>query len=237
MTKTNRNPPFLGKLKTTAWRTMGARFNASRRLKRRELVANASIAIFALLSVILAIGQRLYSIPPGSALDNYVTALSVSLGLFVIVISLIEGSNLGPQKAELLYRNGEELNAFQRKLELLSDPTLEDDNVTKLEVLDELRDEYEKIKGRCPYNHEPIDNQSFQADHRLSPEFLDDKGTPTMGRGKAFWIRILNFLSPVWYFGALWIVVGALLSAILWVNLGKHPMPETSGTEHAQPSK
>ena len=95
-------------------------------------------------------------------------------------------------------------------------------------------------RGRIGANEQLSDEGiafRFDSYHRLSPEFLNDKGTPTMGRVRALWIQILNFLSPIWYFGALWIVVGALLSAILWVNLDKHPTLGSSGTEHAQPSK
>src|SRR5258708_1222204 len=100
---------FLKRLRFTAWRTMGARFNASRRLKRRDIIGAFSIAVFAMIGVGLAIVQRIYEFQAGTALDNFVTALSVLLGMFVVAISLIEWGYQGAHKAEALYRTGEEL--------------------------------------------------------------------------------------------------------------------------------
>jgi SMODS and SLOG-associating 2TM effector domain family 5 len=67
---------FLTRLRFTAWRTMGARFNAARRLKRRDIIGAFSIAVFAMIGVGLAIVQPIYEVRPGN-LDNFLTALSV----------------------------------------------------------------------------------------------------------------------------------------------------------------
>jgi SMODS and SLOG-associating 2TM effector domain family 5 len=107
---------FLTRLRFTAWRTMGARFNAARRLKRRDIIGAVSIAVFAMIGVGLAIVQPIYEIKPGN-LDNFLTALSVLLGMFVVAISLIEWGYQGGHKAEVLYRTGEELTEFHRKLD------------------------------------------------------------------------------------------------------------------------
>ena len=68
---------FLSELRTSAWCTSGARFNASRRLRRRDWFAMFSIAIFSAIGVGLAIVQKIYGFETGMPADNFVTALSI----------------------------------------------------------------------------------------------------------------------------------------------------------------
>ena len=70
---------FLLALRTTVWRTAGARYNAARRLKRREFMSVLSLALLSSLSVAIAFLQRIYSPQGGTPLDNYLTALQVVL--------------------------------------------------------------------------------------------------------------------------------------------------------------
>ena len=72
---------FLVSLRTMAWRTAGARYNAARRLKRREWFSTFSLASLSALSIAVAFAQRIYSPQSGTPLDNYLTAMSVSLDL------------------------------------------------------------------------------------------------------------------------------------------------------------
>ena len=59
------------KLKTDAWQTAGARYNAARRLKRRDLFATISLSLFSAIGVGLAVVQKIYNPQSGSTLDNY----------------------------------------------------------------------------------------------------------------------------------------------------------------------
>lgn len=214
----NNMQTFLGNLRTTAWRSSGARFNASRRLKLRDWFATFSVSGFSAISVGLAVVQRIYALQSGTPIDNYVTTLAVCIGLFVIVISLIEWGAGNAVKAGALYRNGEELNGFQRKLEQrLSEAA--DGPPCAAEEVTALREEYEEIKGRCPYNHEPVDNRLFLAEHRLSPEFADGSGNPTISWLEGCWIKIHSPLNAIWYFGLFWIVIFVLLWFTPWKSV------------------
>jgi hypothetical protein len=209
---------FLGNLRTIAWRTAGARFNASRRLKLRDGFATFSIAGFSAISVVLAMVQRIYALQTGTAIDKYVTTLAVCIGLFVIIISLIEWGAGNSVRADALHRSGEELNAFQRKLEQRLSEAV-DGPPCPAEEITALREEYEEIKGRCPYNHEPVDDLLFMAEHRLSPEFIDGSGNPTISLLEGCWIKIRSPLSATWYFGLFWIVIFILLWLTPWKSV------------------
>jgi len=54
---------YIQKLRTDAWRTGGARYNAGRRLKRRDLFATLSLSLFSATGVSLAVVQRKLSYP------------------------------------------------------------------------------------------------------------------------------------------------------------------------------
>ena len=206
---------FLKDLRVTAWRTAGARFNAARRLKRRDWVATFSIAMFSAISVALAVIQRVYSFEVGTAADNYVTTLAVCIGLFVVVISLIEWGSANAVKADILYRNAETLNEFQRKLEQML-AVAADDSALEANDITALREEYERIKRQCPYNHEPVDDNLFRACHRLSPEFGDSTGKPKITRIHAGWVMFQSVIAAIWHFSFFWFVILALLWATPW---------------------
>lgn len=206
---------FLEELRTAAWRTEGARFNAARRLKRRDWFATFSIGAFSAAGIAVAFIQKVYEVTAGTPADKYLTALSVCLGLFVIVVSLIEWGVSGAVKAEALFQNAQKLNAFQRRLgqrlaEVADGKPFSSDEATAL------REEYELIKIECTHNHEPVDDQLFLAQRRLDPEFARLFRRPNQSWFEAKWAWITSLLSVVWYFGFFWLAIGGLIWAIPW---------------------
>lgn len=203
---------FIAELRTTAWRTAGARFNASRRLKRRDWFATLSIAMFSAIGVALVVVQKVYELQPGSAVDNYITVLSACIGLFVIVISLIEWGAAGSLKTDALHRNAEQINQFQRKLGLVL-AEMADGHTPVGGAIKQLHEEYEAIKATCQFNHEPIDDLLFKVQHRSSPEFSNSHGAASVSWLECQWIKVSSLLSSVWYFGFFWFVILALVGA------------------------
>jgi hypothetical protein len=206
---------FLRDIRTAAWRTMGARYNAARRLRRREWFATFSIAMFSVVGVGLAVLQRVYASSAGAAFDNYLTTASILLGLFVLVISLIEAGSGNAVRAELLHRNAEDLNDLQRRIaQALA--VVSDGGALDQAGIDNFRSEYEEIKRRCGHNHDPLDARRFDAEHRLSSEFRDADGKPRIGCLTSLAIKINNFLQPVRYFLTLWFVIVLILVLTPW---------------------
>jgi hypothetical protein len=207
---------FLIDLRTSAWRTAGARYNAARRLKQREWFSTFSLAALSALTIAVAFAQKVYSPKAGTPLDNYLSAIAVALGVFLLVISLMEwGAGYGG-KADGLHRNAELLTAFQRKLaQALAqidagwNPTFKD--------VDDFRLEYDSIKDTCQHNHIPVDDALFRASHRLAPEFTRANGEPMMGGLKALLTRVHWRASELWFFAIVWVLVAASLAYSFWL--------------------
>lgn len=210
---------FISDLRTIAWRTAGARYNAARRLKQRETFSTVSLALLSALSVAAAVAQRIYAPQPGTPLDNYMTAVSIALGVFLLAISLLEWGAANGAKSDGLHRSAEELTAYQIKLKQILARLASGKVLSDAEV-DELRLEYEAIKNRCPNNHAPRDDELFRAQQRKSPEFATAQGSQAMGELKAFGIWLTWEWSTVWFFLLIWIAVAAAGTYAWWVPKG-----------------
>lgn len=208
---------FLLALRTTVWRTAGARYNAARRLKRREFTSVLSLALLSSLSVAIAFLQRIYSPQGGTPLDNYLTALAGCFGIFLLAISLVEYGARHGAKADALHQSAEDLTALQLKIaqcmaELDSGFSVTWDSVSALRV------EYETMKSRCRENHEPIDDRLFLSQRRFSAEFLGADGRPLMNAIESAWARSVWSLSSLWYLALLWVAaIGAIAGTFSFV--------------------
>lgn len=207
---------FISDLRARAWRTAGSRYNAARRLKQRETFSTISLAMLSALSVAAAVAQRIYSPQPGTSLDNYLTAVSVALGVFLLAISLLEWGAAYGAKADALHRNAEDLTAYQLKLahvlaRMDSGKTVEDSEV------DALRVEYETIKDRCPYNHAPSDHELFRAQQRMAPELGAANGKPGMTVWGALAVKARWGWSTIWFFLMVWIATAIAGACAFWI--------------------
>lgn len=197
---------FLKDLRTIAWRTAGARYNAARRLKQREWFSTFSLAVLSALSIAVAFAQKIYSPTSGTPLDNYLSSLAAAFGVFLLVISLLEwGAGYGA-RAEALHRNAENLTAFHWKVAQILAQIDAGTSITD-DTVNDIRIEYEAIKDKCPHNHLPIDDAMFRARHRLAKEFTDDGGRPLISRYRAWLASIRWHISELWFFGIIWAVV------------------------------
>lgn len=207
---------FISDLRTRAWRTSGSRYNAARRLKQRETFSTISLAMLSALSVAAAMAQRIYSPQPGTPLDNYLTSVSVALGVFLLAISLLEWGAAHGAKADALHRNAEDLTAYQLKLaQVLA--TMDTGKVMEDSAIDALRIEYETIKDRCPYNHAPSDHELFRAQQRMAPELGAVNGKPVMTGWSAFAVKAHWEWSTIWFFLVVWIAVALAGAYAFWV--------------------
>jgi len=196
---------YLIALRTKAWRTSSSRYNAARRLRLRELSSTISLALFSSLSVVIAFVQLVY-FKDKPEINNYLTSLSASLGIFLLAISLIEQGAANGAKAEALHQNAEELNDFQESIALLLAKTDAQESITWNEV-EAYRLKYQTIKTSCKFNHEPIDNQLFLAEQREADEFLKKDGTARISCWQAFQIKWKWRIASIRYFGVLWLII------------------------------
>jgi hypothetical protein len=191
------------KLKTTVWRTRGARFNAARRLRLKDRWSTFSLAGLGIWGILLAVIQKIYNFSPGSPVDNAYTTLTIFLSIAVLVLSLLEGANDYSLKAERLDKNAMRLGEIQADLEL----TLAAATPQELpNAIGKLRDEYDAAVGQCPENHEPIDDLLFVTSHRNGPEFQ------LLGHGAGAYASALIR----YWVNALWLFVLFLAIPLAW---------------------
>jgi hypothetical protein len=208
---------ILEELATTVWRTSGTRYNAARRLKRRELVSIASLSFFSAFTIVIAFIQRVLVTAESPALDNYLSVLSMCLGLFILVLTLIEWGAGCALKADVLHRNAEELNVLQRKIWYCIKINGEaGNNDSSFACVDGFREDYEDIKAKCQYNHEPIDDSFFRAVNRFSAEFLIGQNKPKMCICESFYTHVIYWFSSIWYFTLFWVVISVVTYLTPW---------------------
>ena len=148
---------FLDSLSKSAWETSCARYNASRRLKVREIFSTISLALIGLSGIILSLIQYFWITDINPKLNILITAFSIILSMLLIIISLIEWGVASGAKSEALFRNAELLNEHERKISLFKNCLKEEIMDDDYKYIDNLRDEYEKIKSTCTFNHSPVD--------------------------------------------------------------------------------
>lgn len=206
---------YLTELRTVIWRTAGARYNAARRLKRKELFSTISLTFFSVISICLAVVQKIYApaISKVSGLDDYLTTLSILSGIFLLAISLMEWGSRNGSNADALYKNAEDLNSLQRRIK---------QELFKLDAVSSSWDkcsafsiEYDVIQSRCDVNHDPLDDQHFLAARRSASEFVGEN----MGFVHATSIKVLWFFSSIWYYLLFWFIsVAALIPVFTGID-------------------
>lgn len=160
--------------------------------------------------------QRIYAttIQEHIGLDNLLTALSICMGIFILVFTLMEWGSASGVKSYILHKNAEDLNTLQSKIEYIiaKNKTAQYVLVTWDET-ESLRLEYEKIKGECTENHIPTDDYFFLTSKRHSPEFKYLNLTDL--NAALTWLQWI--ISSVSYYIVFW----ALTIYIIWYAFSK----------------
>lgn len=169
------------KFDKTIWRTIGARFNAYRRLQRKQ---NASIFSISILSVYLMVEAFVPegTLPPEA--EKWRKAFVVLAAVFILILSLLEARKSYELKAERLHNNAIELNGLYASFKISSDDDKKKEEIKR----------YYKLIAACPENHEPCDDDLFRAAHWH--EFK-------MGCCKVAWIKTTNFIQTYWFYTTL----------------------------------
>lgn len=207
---------YLITLRDDLWRTSSARYNAARRLKRKELFSTISLAFFSALAIALAVIQQIYTaqIEAAPGLSSYITAISTLSGIFILVISLMEWGSRNGSNADALYKNAQELNALRQKI-CLQISKEQASSLPNWSVATEHLRTYEQIQDRCDINHAPIDDGYFVSQHRNSPEFKAKQISDWDARR----LSALWHLSSIWYYLIFWsVMIVALVPIVMMIN-------------------
>jgi len=196
-------------LGTKMWKTAGARFRAAQRLTRRGRISTFSIALLSVLAIAVGV------LEPRARSGWSAAALTSIISVFVLVISLIEGSSQTAVQSNKLHENAIRVSECRARLEEML-ARCQAQGAQDWQELRSIREEYQTTIRECPFNHEPIDYKRFEVDHRKRKEFLvpssgADEGKPRMTRLSAQWIRGCYALSATWLSIASWLIILAVL--------------------------
>jgi hypothetical protein len=198
---------FLKNLRRTVWLTSCARYNAARRLKRRELFATVSLALLSAATIALAFFDQhcLYG-DSFADLEVGYSAISVLLGLLILIFTLIEWGSENGVRAAFLHLNAERLNSLQTKIGRFIERGKHESSCG-WDTLDNLSDEYSRVKDECAYNHEPIDYLYVIAEKYQDPQVQ----AKNMGFGRALWIKLQWWYSNLGHYLLIWALFAAAL--------------------------
>jgi len=184
--------------KTRIWRTRGARFNAARRMRIKDILSTFSISVLACWGITLPIIQKVYGVTPGSAIDEHYTFVSIIASLFVLIIGLLEGAQAYAVKKERLEQSAKRLGEIFAEFELqLAKAGADDGNLSS--AIAKVTEQYHRALSECAENHEPIDDALFLAQHRNAMEFRDHNP----GRVGVLVAHLKWWISSVWLFAVL----------------------------------
>lgn len=177
------------RLRTVAWTTAGARYNAARRLQRRSRFSLITISLLSGVGVVtpLILGS-----------DSAVSNFSVVLAMLVLIVGVFEGASEFGVRSAALFANAEDLNGFQSHI------GVQICSGAALDVL-ELDSQYQHIKRSIQINHEPIDLKRFEVQHSASPEFASRSKSSI----RDSWTVFCYGFQPIWWLLLLWIVAFA----------------------------
>lgn len=196
-------------LRTKMWKTAGARFRAAQRLTRRERISTFSIALLSVLAI--AVGL----LEPHARSGWSTAALTSIISVFVLVISLIEGSSQTAVQSSKLHENAVRVSECRARLEEMA-ARCRAQGAHDWQELRNIRVDYETTIRECPFNHESIDYKRFEVDHRKSEGFLvaaseTGERRPGMSLLNAQWVKGCYALSAIWLSVVSWLIVIAVL--------------------------
>ncbi len=194
---------YADKVKNRLWKTKQSRFNASRRLNNKYRYSVASISILSIFGIGVPIIQNYIDSNQCSDINKLYTLVSILLSIFILVLSLLEGSQNYQVKADKLYSNAVNISSILKEINFLIEYELEklpEDKKGKIIAkIRQYEKEYDNLIKQCSENHDPDDYLLFQAENY---DNLVDESNQNIYRPnkKFFWSkRILIWLRIKYY--------------------------------------
>lgn len=195
--------------RTLCWRTGGARFWASRRLKVEERWASLSIATLTLIVIAVSLLDALHLGPFEKHSAPLTTVVIAFISIFILLLSIIDSNAHRELRAHRLHESGLRLGELRGEVENLIAKSAKGEE--DWNAVERIRVEYERELRECQFNHEPIDDRRFMIEHRTSKEFLTEPGKPRINRAEAIGIFARYLLSSAWISLATWCLVVVIL--------------------------
>ena len=162
-----------------------------------------SISILSVYSISIPVVQTVLNTASCPETNDLYTVISLTLSVFILVLSLLEGSNDYAGKSEKMHTNAVKISSLYSELEVLV-ATNDDPDLLGLKIKD-IQSQYSKIIEECPDNHEPEDYLEFQVQH---------KNDFRLSQLKCLWIKTKSFLVNYWLYSLFVIVIPPFLVSL-----------------------
>ena len=141
-------------LNNRIWRTKGARFNAYRRLEKKNSALTFITSFSSIHLLAIAILQLSSLVPLSVEQSKLLNFISITISIIILAYSLFEGGKEHGLKSERHHLCGIELDRCYSKLQHIAD----DDTIELIK----LTDEYNDVTEKYLLNHDTVDNDFFQ---------------------------------------------------------------------------
>lgn len=177
----------------TVWITRGARFIASYRNKRLQKISSFGISILSFYIISLGI-YSIYS--TNEFIVSKINLFSLCSSVFILVLSVHEGSKQFDLKAHLFHTCGKELSEIYNKLKY--DIKLQNFNQISFQ---KILTEYEAIVQKYDENHTEIDDKLFRTKnwYDFHEFFYSQQSQPTKHKIERNIVSVPYSLKRLWY--------------------------------------
>lgn len=142
------------------WRTVkAARFNAAKRLERKQRVSTFALAVAGVVGFIVPVFTLTFDQSLSKHVKSIVEFSSYVIGTMSLTIGLVEQAKDYPTQAKRFDKCGRAVNSTLRKLR--NNPHAD------LSFISELTREYETAINECEINHDTNDERIALLDHHL----------------------------------------------------------------------
>ncbi|KJZ11956.1 hypothetical protein TW85_16420 [Marinomonas sp. S3726] len=157
---------FLEKLKHKVWRTKGCRFNANRRILRKQSIVTFVTTFSSIHLLAISVLQLTNTFGISTDNSSYLSYVSIILAIIILSYGLHEGGKNYGLQAEKHHSCALEIDQFYNKILSL------ESNVNEKK----LSKKYASLLEKYSFNHLPIDDKYFQTQHPKDFGFDDFLG-------------------------------------------------------------
>jgi len=197
--------------------TRDVRFQANIRLSNRQRASSYMVSLLSLYVIGLSL------IPNIMTLEQYqnqiLLACSIILSVFVIFMSLIDGSQNFYHQGELLHQCARKIAAINHRLKNID---VDKDPISAMQKLEGMQKEYQQALDECPTNHDNVD--FFREIIRKPKLFPSEYPWKKKLIHKIYYKMRVLWMSSSWVFMPLAAVIAVTVVVYLYVLQGSRPL-------------
>lgn len=152
------------------WITRGARYNAYRRLKKKNDISKATVAFLSCYALIINSIKFMNFVGLNPVQDNYISFFTMMISVFILVLSLLDSSKDYKMNADKLYISAIEIENLYNELKKIQGIGIaEREKEKKFNIISSA---YSRILQLYQVNHELIDYY-LMIDKKRGESFTD----------------------------------------------------------------